>query len=108
MINLHYKKYCFLSSAAISRSFKNLWGGNSRTGRSHQPRSMDPELTRQALLYNYKAVRGDYSIASSRSGKFTKRIIYLHNLFIVFPQYGNLFKYHHVRATAVCFKPTKK
>lgn len=57
-------------SAAISRSFKNLWAGSSRTARSHQPRTIDPELTRQALLHNYKAVHGDYSIAgSSRNGK---------------------------------------
>jgi len=57
-------------SAAISRSFKNLWAGSSRTARSHQPRTIDPELTRQALLHNYKAAHGDYSIAgSSRNGK---------------------------------------
>ncbi|XP_071553149.1 uncharacterized protein [Temnothorax nylanderi] len=57
-------------SAAISRSFKNLWAGSSRTARSHQPRTIDPELTRQALLHNYKAVHGDYSIAgSSRKGR---------------------------------------
>lgn len=57
-------------SAAISRSFKNVWSGNSRTARSHQPRTIDPELTRQALLKNYKMAQGDYSIAAnSRSGR---------------------------------------
>ncbi|XP_050446069.1 uncharacterized protein LOC126848852 [Cataglyphis hispanica] len=57
-------------STAISRSFKNLWTGSSRTARSHQPRTIDPERTRQALLYNYKVAHGDYSIAgNSRNGR---------------------------------------
>ncbi|CAK9817265.1 hypothetical protein ANTPLA_LOCUS9307 [Anthophora plagiata] len=56
-------------SAAISRSYKSLWAG-SRTARSHQPRTIEPELTRQALLHNYKIAHGDYSIAeSSRNGR---------------------------------------
>ncbi|XP_001120972.2 uncharacterized protein LOC725082 isoform X1 [Apis mellifera] len=56
-------------SAAISRSYKNLWT-NSRIARSHQPRTIDPELTRQALLHNYKITHGDYSMAeSSRNGR---------------------------------------
>ncbi|XP_076174398.1 uncharacterized protein LOC143150195 [Ptiloglossa arizonensis] len=56
-------------SAAISRSYKNLWAG-SRTARSHQPRTIDPQLTSHALLYNYKAVHGGYSIAeNSRTGR---------------------------------------
>lgn len=64
-------------SAAISRSFKNLWAGSSRTARSHQPRTIDPELTRQALLHNYKVAHGDYSIAgSSRNGKFAWNVRY--------------------------------
>lgn len=57
-------------SSVISWSYKNLWTGSSRTARSHQTRTIDPELTRQALLHNYKAAHGDYSIAgSSRHGK---------------------------------------
>lgn len=66
-------------SAAISRSFKNLWAGSSRTARSHQPRTIDPELTRKALLHNYRAAHGDYSIAgSSRNGKSAfKRAVFL-------------------------------
>ncbi|KZC07404.1 PREDICTED: uncharacterized protein LOC107185707 [Dufourea novaeangliae] len=57
-------------SAAISRSAKNLWAGG-RTARSHQPRTIDPELTRQALLHNYKVSRGDYTIATqnTRNGR---------------------------------------
>ncbi|XP_011693860.1 PREDICTED: uncharacterized protein LOC105453523 [Wasmannia auropunctata] len=58
-------------TAAVSRLAKNLWTtGSSRTGRSHQPRTIDPELTRQALLHNYKVAHGGYSIAgSSRNGR---------------------------------------
>jgi hypothetical protein len=57
-------------SAAISRSFKNLWGGNSRTARSHhRQRIADPEITRQALLHNYKASRGEYTISETRNGR---------------------------------------
>ncbi|XP_012347042.1 uncharacterized protein LOC100871160 [Apis florea] len=56
-------------SAAISRNYKNLWT-NSRIARSHQARTIDPELTRQALLHNYKVTHGDYSMAeSSRNGR---------------------------------------
>ncbi|XP_015605933.1 uncharacterized protein LOC107272856 [Cephus cinctus] len=54
-------------AAAISRSFKNFGLGSSRSARSYQPRTIDPELTRQALLHNYKAAQGDYSIAASNS-----------------------------------------
>lgn len=60
------------SRALIERSLKNFWTpGNSRTARHYQqPRTIDPELTRQALLNNYKAAQGDFSIAAnSRSGK---------------------------------------
>ncbi|OXU30027.1 hypothetical protein TSAR_007892 [Trichomalopsis sarcophagae] len=58
-------------SAAIARNLKSVWGGNSRTARHYQqPRTIDPELTRQALLNNYRAAQGDYSIAgSSRSAR---------------------------------------
>ncbi|XP_043274397.1 uncharacterized protein [Venturia canescens] len=52
-------------SAAISRSFKSVWGGNSRTGRTLQPRTIDPKITREALLQNYKTIKGDYSMASN-------------------------------------------
>ncbi|XP_046435852.1 uncharacterized protein LOC124296822 [Neodiprion virginianus] len=58
-------------SAAISRNFKGLWAGSSRSGRAYRPQTIDPELTRKALLHNYKAVHGDYSIAdaNSRNGR---------------------------------------
>ncbi|XP_011303509.1 uncharacterized protein [Fopius arisanus] len=58
-------------AAAIARSFKNLWGGSSRTGRvyNHHNRIKDPELTRQELLHNYKASRGEYTLSSSRNGR---------------------------------------
>ncbi|EZA60997.1 uncharacterized protein LOC105287533 [Ooceraea biroi] len=57
-------------SAAISKSFKNLWASSSRTARSHQPRTIDPQLTRQTLLHNYRAAHGDYSIAgNARTGR---------------------------------------
>ncbi|KAI4480066.1 hypothetical protein M0804_010427 [Polistes exclamans] len=56
-------------TAAISRSFKNLWA-SGRTARSHQARTIDPEITRQALLHNYKLLQGDYSIAAhTRNGR---------------------------------------
>ncbi|XP_014204021.1 uncharacterized protein LOC106636215 [Copidosoma floridanum] len=60
-----------MTNAAISRSFKSLWSGNSRTARHYQQqRTIDPALTRQALLNNYRAAQGDYSIAgSSRSAR---------------------------------------
>ncbi|XP_015120189.1 uncharacterized protein LOC107043277 [Diachasma alloeum] len=56
--------------AAIARSFKNLWG-NSRTGRAynHHNHVTDPEKTRQALLQNYKASRGEYTLGASRNGR---------------------------------------
>ncbi|XP_058801992.1 uncharacterized protein LOC131670416 [Phymastichus coffea] len=57
-------------TGAIARNFKSTWPGSSRTARHYQPRTIDPELTRQALLNNYRAAHGDYSIAdSSRSAR---------------------------------------
>ncbi|KAK0182809.1 hypothetical protein PV327_000906 [Microctonus hyperodae] len=57
-------------SAAISRSFKNLWGGSNRSGRMyHQNHVIDPELTRQTLLHNYKVSQGDYTVTNSRNGR---------------------------------------
>ncbi|XP_034938411.1 uncharacterized protein [Chelonus insularis] len=57
-------------SAAITRSFKSLWTGNSRTGRAFsQNRVTDPEVTRQTLLHNYKVSRDDYTLSNDRNGR---------------------------------------
>ncbi|KAK2582705.1 hypothetical protein KPH14_004978 [Odynerus spinipes] len=56
-------------TTAISRSFKSLWA-NGRTARSHQSRTIDPEITRQALLRNYKIAQEDFSIGgNARDGR---------------------------------------
>ncbi|XP_014220404.1 uncharacterized protein LOC106648209 [Trichogramma pretiosum] len=53
-------------TGAIARTFKNVWPGSSRTARHYQDReTIDPEITRQTLLQNYKAASGDHHIASS-------------------------------------------
>ncbi|XP_063977700.1 uncharacterized protein LOC135162786 [Diachasmimorpha longicaudata] len=56
--------------AAIARNLKNLWG-NSRTARvyNHNNRVTDPEITRQALLHNYKVSRSEYTLGTSRNGR---------------------------------------
>lgn len=72
-----YFSLFFLFRAAISRSFKNLWGGNTRTARSyHHQRLADPETTRQALLHNYQLSRGEVTISNTRNGK----IFFLSNI----------------------------
>ncbi|XP_044019568.1 uncharacterized protein LOC122859993 [Aphidius gifuensis] len=57
-------------SAAITRSFKNLWGGNSRTARSHNnQRINDPESTRKTLLHNYQISKGEVTISNTRNSR---------------------------------------
>ena len=57
-------------TAQISRTFKNLWTGSNRMARYYQPQTIDPELTRKALLNNYKAVHHDSLSTNSRTGKY--------------------------------------
>jgi hypothetical protein len=73
-------------SASIARNFKSVWTGNSRTARHYQARTIDPEITRQALLNNFRALQGDFSVeGSSRSGKY--EYIYLFLLIFLFIEF---------------------
>lgn len=56
--------------AAIARAFRNnMWSGSSRTGRSKQ-HTIDPELTRRALLAAYeKNADIQSSLLSTRTGR---------------------------------------
>ncbi|XP_011500995.1 PREDICTED: uncharacterized protein LOC105364700 isoform X2 [Ceratosolen solmsi marchali] len=57
-------------TTSIARNFKNMWSGNARTARHYQTRTIDPEITRQALLNKYRLAHGEYSIGNnSRSAR---------------------------------------
>lgn len=67
---MHSIKIYDICSHAIEKSFKSSspWSGNFRTGRS-QKSTIDPFLTRSALLAAFEENRGDGQLSSSRRGK---------------------------------------